>query len=64
MNDIIAQMQCCGDASIIEFGNRELKKTRISCPLSVERGNESRHLVFRLLGTLTGLRDRTWRLVA
>jgi hypothetical protein len=32
--------------------------------LSVEKWNGSRHLVFWSLGTLTGLRDRVWGLVA
>jgi hypothetical protein len=39
-------------------------ETRNSCLLLVEKWNESRHLVFWLLGTLTGLRDRVRRLVA
>jgi len=39
-------------------------ETRNSCLLLVEKWNESRHLVFWLLGTLIGLRDRVRRLVA
>ena len=40
------------------------RETRNSCFLSVESGNESRHLVFWSLETLTGLRDRARGLVA
>jgi hypothetical protein len=36
---------------------------RIPFLLSVEGGNESRHLIFWLLGTLTGLRDRVRGLI-
>jgi hypothetical protein len=36
----------------------------IPCLLLVESGKGSRHLVFRLLETLTGLRDRIRGLVA
>jgi len=39
-------------------------ETRNSCLLSVENLNESCHLVFLLLGTLTSLRDQVRRLVA
>jgi hypothetical protein len=39
-------------------------KTRNSCLLYMERRNESRHLVFWSLETLTGLRDRVRGLVA
>jgi hypothetical protein len=39
-------------------------ETRNSCLLSVENLNESRHLVFWLLGTLTGLKHWVRRLVA
>jgi hypothetical protein len=33
-----------------------IERTRNSCPLLVERGNESRHLVFWSLETQTGLK--------
>jgi hypothetical protein len=39
-------------------------ETKNSCLLLVEILNESHHLVFWLLGTLTGLRDQVRRLVA
>jgi len=32
------------------------ERTRSSYPLSVKRGNKSRHLIFWSLGTLTGFR--------
>jgi hypothetical protein len=40
------------------------KEIRNSCLLSVKNLNGSRHLVFWSQGTLTGLRDRVWKLVA
>jgi hypothetical protein len=46
------------------LSNQEMGKTRISYLLSVERGNESRCLVFWSLGTLTGLIDRAQGLIA
>jgi hypothetical protein len=39
-------------------------ETRNSCLLSVESGKESRHLVFRSLETLTGLKDQVRELIA
>ena len=55
----------CGVAAIFHFINVSGKYREImnSCLLSVEGGNESRHLVFWSLGTLTSLRDRVWGLV-
>jgi hypothetical protein len=39
-------------------------ETRNSCLLLVKKWNESRHLVFWSLGTVTGLEDQVRRLVA
>jgi hypothetical protein len=46
------------------LANMKYEETKNSCFLFVKSGNESRHLIFWLLGTLTGLRDRVWRLIA
>jgi hypothetical protein len=45
-----------GDRSL-SYVSSKYRETRNSCILSVERGNESRHLIFWSLGTLTGLKD-------
>jgi hypothetical protein len=45
-----------GDRSL-SYVSSKYRETRNSCILSVERVNESRHLVFWSLGTLTGFKD-------
>ena len=44
--------------------SRKYREIRNSCLLSLESGNESHHLVFWSLGTLTSLIDRARGLVA
>jgi hypothetical protein len=57
----------CGVAvskSTLELVSEKIGKTRISYLSLVERGKESRRLVFWSLGTLAGLTDRVRGLVA
>jgi hypothetical protein len=59
----------CGVAAIVHplmylYLSIKYEETRNSCLLSVKSRTGSRHLVFWSLGTLTGLRDQVWRLIA
>jgi len=54
---MVARVRRCGERP------HRMERTRNYYPLSMERGNESRHLIFWSLGTLTGVRYRARGLV-
>jgi len=61
----IARVRRHGDIPLhVLYLSDKYGETRNSCLLSVESGKGSRHLVFRSLETLTGLKDQVRKLIA